>query len=233
MPTPESAGVYIYLNQVNTVTHSEAMQAPPPTHTHHAQVIVDYRPLFPHLKHDFGQTADECQRLVDLRDMAYGNPLHPGSALQVTIRARTGPPPLEIRRENTRTLPDFARDGGSYKLILRKALHPFDPVENIHDIFAGQWAQVWRADVHPAGLPVRDTLKGSVVLKIFQPSLMPIPNPESPNVRDYVSASQRAAYEAYFYERLVERQGFAVPYYYDGAIVRMSENLTIIISIIS
>lgn len=195
--------------------------------------ITDHRPNFPQLNHDFGQEAKTisaaCQRLVDLRDVAYGDPLHPGSTFDVTIPARTGPPPLETRMKNTRALPDFARDGGSYTLILRKALHPFDPVENIHDVFAGQWAQVWRADVHSAGLPAGDTLKGSVVLKIFQPSLMPIPNPESPNVKDYVSAAQRAAYEAYFYERLVERQGFAVPYYYDGAIVRTSGNLTVII----
>ncbi|SJL11202.1 uncharacterized protein ARMOST_14605 [Armillaria ostoyae] len=65
-----------------------------------------------------------------------------------------------------RPLPSFARNGGVFDLILVDAPHPF-----VHD---EQHSQVWVADVHSLGFCKRKLSK--VVLKIIQPSLIPLPD---------------------------------------------------------
>lgn len=162
------------------------------------------------------ELQQHCNKLVAFRKAAHRHLLHPGWSFTSPIlpyHPNRGDMPLQPQRP----LPDFALRGGDYRFILKDALQPFDPVSDIHSTYYGQWSQVWVADVQTANpnAPLSPSLSlGSVVLKIFQSSLFPIPRvADYSNVRDrHLVARELANTEFFIYERMRSLQGECVPY---------------------
>ncbi|KAK0447878.1 uncharacterized protein EV420DRAFT_863544 [Desarmillaria tabescens] len=104
-----------------------------------------------------------------------------------------------------RPLPPYAHNGGIYNLILVDAPLPFQ-----HD---NQYSQVWIADVHT--LSVCKKKLGKVIMKIIQPSLIPLPDLDwSLEVYDYVRPWALWGTEDEAYQELESLQGKTVPYYF-------------------
>ncbi|KAK0237137.1 hypothetical protein EDD85DRAFT_836288 [Armillaria nabsnona] len=129
-----------------------------------------------------------CDKLTHFRQLAFKNPLHPGLSLDITIAPRKA---ATIKPNLFRSLPPFALQGGDYQLPDRLS-------------------QLWVADVRK-----NNESWGCVVLKLFQASLLPFPQPtwQDP-FGEYSCPRQFACVEELVYNALQDIQGCTVPYLY-------------------
>lgn len=160
---------------------------------------------------DVKRVSDE---LLELREKAYAHLLHPGWSFTASIDSHPIASKMDSELEGRRELPSFARDGGTYTFTLRKALQPWMPVVDVYNTLETQWGQVWTATVQSAS---SDTNLGTVVLKILQSSLLPLPNPRAYRNTTYQSADRLERKEAYFYNCLESAQGKCIPYLFGRA----------------
>lgn len=146
--------------------------------------------------------AQHLDSLMAIREKAYGRLLHPGWAFNAKIR----PYDIDGASGSRRQLPAFAQSGGTYCFYLAKALQPFMPAI---DISSGNYSQVWIATVRSF-----DNDIGTVILKVFQPSLLPIPDVIQLSDIHKSSAASLAYNESSAYETMKSVQGKAVPYFF-------------------
>ncbi|SJL11204.1 uncharacterized protein ARMOST_14607 [Armillaria ostoyae] len=145
--------------------------------------------------------------LVGRRRAAAGNPLHKGWTFVVEL-----PPHPAIVNNHCRPLPPYAHNGGTYKLVLVDAPLPFQ-----HD---KQYSQVWVADVH--ALDFQKEKLGRVIMKIIQPSLICLPDPDwHLEVQDYVRPWTLWRTEDEAYQELQSLEGSTVPFYFGKQAVTM------------
>ncbi|SJL11196.1 uncharacterized protein ARMOST_14599 [Armillaria ostoyae] len=143
---------------------------------------------------------DYYELLVRRRKAAALDPLHRGWTCVIEL------PPHPVPTDgHYRQLPLYAHNGGTYKLVLVDAPLPFQ-----HD---EQYSQVWVADVHSLGFCKRNL--GRVIMKIIQPSLLPLPDLDwHLEVYDYVRPWTFWRTEDNAYRELETLQGKTVPYYF-------------------
>ncbi|KAK0200846.1 hypothetical protein DFS33DRAFT_1386793 [Desarmillaria ectypa] len=103
---------------------------------------------------------DYYKLLVRYQKVAVLDPPH--RAWTCVIELPSHPAPTD---SHYRPLPQYAHNGGIYKLVLVDAPLPFQ-----HD---NQYSQVWVADVHVLG---NQNSLGKDIMKIIQPSLIPLPD---------------------------------------------------------
>ncbi|SJL15057.1 uncharacterized protein ARMOST_18539 [Armillaria ostoyae] len=108
-----------------------------------------------------------------------------------------------IHRDLVNLPAPFAVNGGSYNLDIAYAIRPFRHEK--------QLSQVWVADVFSSAKPTRSL--GKVILKIVQPSLIPLPNLDS-EFDEYLRPWEVSMSEDEAYKELKSLQGSTVPYYY-------------------
>ncbi|KAK0231951.1 hypothetical protein EDD85DRAFT_849402 [Armillaria nabsnona] len=140
------------------------------------------------------------ENLLNYREREYGNSLTTGWSFMVTLN-----PYPSSSSHSSRPLPTFANKGGSYILSLSCPVKPYR-----HEI---QYSQIWIADVFE---PQSQCL-GQVILKIYQPSLMPLPDiddRENYRLFEYVRPGIMSSTEDNAYGELQPLQGTTVPYYY-------------------
>ncbi|KAF9026620.1 hypothetical protein BDZ89DRAFT_1261608 [Hymenopellis radicata] len=139
-----------------------------------------------------------AQTLLTLRAAAQASPLHRGWSFTATI-----PPFSPTHASTRRPYPNFALHGGSFRFILDSGLQPMD----LSSDDAWQWSQVWVARV--------EGTEETVVLKILQSSILPLPDLEEEHSFKYSAfGRQVASTENLIYtQRLAEVQGAVVPYY--------------------
>ncbi|KAK0467079.1 uncharacterized protein EV420DRAFT_1636110 [Desarmillaria tabescens] len=145
--------------------------------------------------------------LVERRRAAAENPLRIGWTFVVEL-----PPHPAATNDRCRPLPPYVHNGGTFKLILAEAPHPFQ-----HD---KQYSQVWVADVHTLGLCKRKL--GRVIMKIIQPSFIRLPDPDwCLEVQDYVRPWTLWRTEDEAYKELKPLERSTVPYYFGKQRVTM------------
>ncbi|KAK0237130.1 hypothetical protein EDD85DRAFT_836212 [Armillaria nabsnona] len=161
-----------------------------------------YVPLFPYEfdASDLKKVQEYCDKLTLFRQLAFKNPLHPGLSLDVTIAPRKA---ASTNSDLFRSLPPFILQGGEYQLVLKNAIR-CEP---------DRLSQIWVADVRK-----KETEASSwrcVVLKLFQASLLPFPQPtwQDP-FGEYSCPRQLACVEELVYNALQDIQGRTVPYFY-------------------
>lgn len=160
---------------------------------------------------DVKRISDE---LLELREKAYAHLLHPGWTFTAFIDSHPTASKMDSGR---RELPSFARDGGTYTFTLLKALQPWMPVVDVYNTLETQWGQVWTATVQSSSSSSDTSNIGTVVLKILQSSLLPLPNPRAYRNTTYQSADRLERKEAYFYHCLESAQGKCIPYLFGRA----------------
>ena len=161
---------------------------------------------------DVKRVSDE---LLELRERAYAHLLHPGWSFTASIDSHPTASKIGYEDRDRRELPSFARDGGTYTFTLLEALQPWMPVVDVYNTLETQWGQVWTATVQSS---CSDTPNlGTVVLKILQSSLLPLPNPRAYRNTTYQSADRLERKEAYFYNCLESAQGKCIPYLFGRA----------------
>ncbi|KAK0447877.1 uncharacterized protein EV420DRAFT_1568062 [Desarmillaria tabescens] len=151
--------------------------------------------------------AESCPDQINLSSInalkdypAAMDPLRIGWTYIVELPPHPAPPDGPYR-----PLPQYAHNGGTYKLILVDAPLPFQ-----HD---DQYSQVWIADVHTLGMCKKKL--GKVIMKIIQPSLLPLPDLDwYLEVYDYVRPWTLWRTEDAAYRELEPLQGKTVPYYF-------------------
>ncbi|KAK0436705.1 hypothetical protein EV421DRAFT_1907764 [Armillaria borealis] len=160
-----------------------------------------YVPLFPYEfdASDPEKVQEYCDQLTRFRQLAFKNPLHPGLSLDITIASRKA---TSTNPNLFRLLPPFALQGGQYQLVLKNAIR-CEP---------DRLSQVWVADVRKHN---DESSWGCVVLKLFQASLLPFPQPtwQDP-FGEYSCPRQLACVEELVYNALQDIQGCTVPYFY-------------------
>ncbi|KAK0185336.1 hypothetical protein F5146DRAFT_1228247 [Armillaria mellea] len=104
---------------------------------------------------------------------------------------------------NARKLPLFATSSGTYNVVVTSVIQTFSD----HRTF---WSQVCVAEVR-----LGEEVKGKVVLKILQPSLLPIPQPKAEEPFDHcISPKHLPRMEDLVYGKLESLQGTVIPYYF-------------------
>ncbi len=170
-----------------------------------------YIPLFPYEfdASDPKKVQEYCDKLTRFRQLAFKNPLHPGLSLDVTIVPRKA---ASTNPSLFRSLPPFALQGGEYRLVLKNAIQ-CEP---------DRLSQLWVADVRKKENEASSW--GCMVLKLFQASLLPFPQPtwQDP-FGEYSCPRQLACVEELVYNALQDIQGCTVPYFYGKHTVRLNE----------
>ncbi|KAK0449032.1 uncharacterized protein EV420DRAFT_788263 [Desarmillaria tabescens] len=140
------------------------------------------------------------EELVERREKAFRNPLREGCSFPIDFDPH---PPGS--GDSPRPLPLFAVNGGSYRVILTYAIVPYR-----HD---KQLSQIWIADVISPEDPTQSL--GKVVLKIVQPSLLPLPDIEYHyEIYDYLRPWVVSTSEEKAYGELKSLEGTTIPYFY-------------------
>ncbi|KAK0429840.1 hypothetical protein EV421DRAFT_1945751 [Armillaria borealis] len=104
---------------------------------------------------------------------------------------------------NVRELPLFAATAGTYNFVVTSVIQTFGERRTF-------WLQVCVADVRLGG-----EVKGKVVLKILQPSLLPIPQHKAEDhLGYYVSPRHLARMNDLVYGKLESLQDTVIPYYF-------------------
>lgn len=156
----------------------------------------------------FDRTDDEdIQRYYDAivisRNLAMADPLKSNMVLSLKLHLKANTSPT------SRTLPWFSKKEGAYTCQLLESLQEGPD----------RYSQVWIALVKPT----HDTSvseEAKIVLKIFQPSLSFIPDPEYDWSGEYANPEALAKNEDQVYTVLTDMQGTYIPYYYGMQEVR-------------
>ncbi|KAF9006237.1 hypothetical protein BDZ89DRAFT_575314 [Hymenopellis radicata] len=168
-----------------------------------------------------GSIEEHVKRLEDLKEKALDDPLYAGWSFDAMVE----PHPLVDDRERRRPMRPFAnlrKDEAAFRFVLNKPLQAYNPVLDPEEE-EPQWSQVWSAEVFDD----QNNTLGVAVLKIFQPSLLPYPEPNAaesglPTNFKYPHWLANTEHVLYRDERgLASLQGIIVPYYYGKTEVLM------------
>ncbi|KAF8999589.1 hypothetical protein BDZ89DRAFT_1082691 [Hymenopellis radicata] len=149
-----------------------------------------------------GSIEEHVKRLEDLKEKALEDPLHAGWSFHAMVE----PHPL-----------------AAFRFVLSKPKQAYSPVSNLEEEEEPQWSQVWSAKVFDD----QNNNIGVTILKIFQPSLLPYPEPNVaefglPTKFQYPHWLANTEHVLYRDERgLASLQGRTVPYYYGKTKVLM------------
>ncbi|KAF8999583.1 hypothetical protein BDZ89DRAFT_1147648 [Hymenopellis radicata] len=169
-----------------------------------------------------GSIEEHVKRLEDLKEKALEDPLHAGWSFHAMVE----PHPLVDHTENRRDPRPFAhlrKDEAAFRFVLSKPKQAYSPVSNLEEEEEPQWSQVWSAKVFDD----QNNNIGVTILKIFQPSLLPYPEPNVaefglPTKFQYPHRLANTEHVLYRDERgLASLQGRTVPYYYGKTKVLM------------
>ncbi|KII84179.1 hypothetical protein PLICRDRAFT_32573 [Plicaturopsis crispa FD-325 SS-3] len=156
----------------------------------------------PEFEYDFSDDLvldDAMEKLCDLRQAAYDNPLSAGTTFAFT-------PSQVAPHLHGRPLPPFVdrlpETGHSYSVVLQEALYQGRSYN--------RWGQVWLARVVDSAATAGDRVLGQVVVKVVQPSLLILPEA----YMDYIPPKKVAYTEDWMYRRLQSLQGSEIPYYF-------------------
>ncbi|KAF8905360.1 hypothetical protein CPB85DRAFT_920253 [Mucidula mucida] len=122
------------------------------------------------------------------------------------IEKKTSPP-----HPGARPMPLFAREGGTF---LFQLVWAEQGAEQTADEDAWQYSQVWVADVTKVEEIEAVAQPERVVLKIFQPSMLPLPFPDTGYQYVPGPAYQLAFSEEVIYTHLRRLQGSHIPYFF-------------------
>lgn len=156
--------------------------------------------------------------LLILKREAMQNPLHPDWSFEAVLPRHALTDNQTSRRSLPAGLRDMASHSTNFRFLLSRAIQPFIPDSLRKPPGLLQWSQIWVARLQDS---TTGTNLCTVVLKIIQPSLIPLPdmNLSDPLV-DYTFGRQVTMAEHYVYEYpLRDIQGMAVPYCFGRELV--------------
>ncbi len=169
--------------------------------------FAGYYPFFPSLFDDQTDTPRACyDDLVQKRRVANMLPTSAAWSFREVIEKKTSPP-----HPGARPMPSFAREGGTF---LFQLVWAEQGAEQTADEDAWQYSQVWVADVTKGEEIEAVAQPERVVLKIFQPSMLPLPFPDTGYQYVPGPAYQLAFSEEVVYTQLRRLQGSHIPYFF-------------------
>ncbi|KAF9026655.1 hypothetical protein BDZ89DRAFT_1067477 [Hymenopellis radicata] len=164
--------------------------------------LCGYYPTFPfHLNLRTDAPRRLYDDLIQKRRAAQKSPITSMWSFTEVIQKTEVQPGL-----NTRPIPSFALEGGTFRFQARWAEQGVDKDDHFSQVWVANVSKV--DDAETAAQPER------VILKIFQPSMLPLPSPTIAYRYMPGPAHQLAFSEDVLYTRLKRLQGSRIPYFF-------------------